>query len=72
MLLYKKGGHFVKHTDRKKEDYMFGTLVVQLPSEYTGGEFVVYYHDMSMGTRYAKTRSIKIDFGQSTSNFLLI
>lgn len=42
MLLYKKGGHFLKHRDTEKEKNMFATLVIQLPSIYTGGEFIVY------------------------------
>ena len=42
LLLYKKGGHFLKHMDTEKEKNMFGTLVIQLPSEYEGGDLVVY------------------------------
>ena len=41
MILYKKNGHFMRHKDNVlKDKHMFGTLVVQLPSEYTGGEFI--------------------------------
>ena len=40
LLLYKKGCHFKKHRDTEKEKGMFGTLVIQLPSIYTGGELV--------------------------------
>ena len=43
LLLYKPGGHFKPHTDREKMDGMFGTLIVQLPSEFTGGDLVVRY-----------------------------
>jgi 2OG-Fe(II) oxygenase superfamily len=39
LLLYEEGGHFLSHCDTEKEDGMFGTLVIQLPSSYTGGEF---------------------------------
>ena len=42
LLLYKTGGHFLKHKDTEREKNMFGTLIVQLPSVYTGGELVVY------------------------------
>ena len=41
LLLYQKGGHFDFHRDTEKERGMFATLVVQLPSEFSGGEFVV-------------------------------
>ena len=57
MLLYEKGGHFNKHRDTEKEKGMFGTLIIQLPSIYTGGELTVY------GYGESKT---SFDFGQST------
>ena len=56
MLFYKKDGHFLKHRDTEKEKNMFATLVIQLPSIYTGGEFIVYRGDEIK----------KYDFGQST------
>ncbi|KAE9310953.1 hypothetical protein PF008_g20324 [Phytophthora fragariae] len=42
LLVYGKGGHFVKHQDTEKEDGMVATLVVQLPSKHEGGDLVVY------------------------------
>ncbi len=36
LLLYKQGGHFLKHVDTEKEKNMFGTLVIQLPSVHEG------------------------------------
>lgn len=39
---------------------MFGTLVVQLPSQYTGGEFVFHYYAEGFN------RENVHDFGQST------
>lgn len=56
LLLYKKGGHFLKHRDTEKDPLMFGTLVIQLPSKYTGGELIVYHN--TNGTKKC------IDFGQ--------
>ena len=41
MLLYEEGGHFKKHRDTEKEPGMFGSLLVQLPAEHTGGHLVV-------------------------------
>jgi len=37
LLLYEKDSHFKAHRDSEKESNMFGTLVIQLPSTYTGG-----------------------------------
>lgn len=41
LLIYEVGGHFKPHRDTEKEDGMFGTLIVQLPSDYKGGALVV-------------------------------
>ena len=41
LLVYETGGFFRPHRDSEKEDGMFGTLVVLLPANYTGGELVV-------------------------------
>ena len=43
MLLYETGGHFSRHRDTEKEPGMFATMVVQLPSRYTGGGLVVHH-----------------------------
>jgi hypothetical protein len=53
MLLYEKEGHFLPHRDGEKEDGMFGTLILQLPSLFSGGSVRVkhdgktkyFYHD---------------------------
>jgi 2OG-Fe(II) oxygenase superfamily len=37
MLVYETGGHFTPHRDTEKEEGMFGTLIIQLPSPFTGG-----------------------------------
>lgn len=44
LLLYKSGSFFKPHRDSEKEDGMFGTLVIQLPSRYEGGELVVRHN----------------------------
>jgi hypothetical protein len=41
ILLYEKGGHFKTHQDTEKASGMFGTLVVQFPSQYCGGAIAV-------------------------------
>ncbi|KAK1946010.1 hypothetical protein P3T76_003058 [Phytophthora citrophthora] len=42
LLVYEKGGHFVKHQDTEKEEGMILTLVIQSPSLHEGGDLVVY------------------------------
>lgn len=41
LLLYQDGGSFTPHRDTERADGVFATLVVQLPSRYTGGRCVV-------------------------------
>ena len=41
LLLYEEGSFFAPHRDSEKEQGMFGTLVIVLPSQFTGGELVV-------------------------------
>ena len=57
LLVFKPGGHFKKHKDTEKEKNMFGTLIIQLPSDHEGGELVIYNKD--------STKSIH-DFGNKT------
>ena len=44
LLLYEAGGHFKKHQDTEKEQGMFGSLLIQLPAEYEGGDLVVAHN----------------------------
>jgi hypothetical protein len=41
LLVYEPGQFFLPHQDTEKDDSMVGTLVVTLPSSYTGGELIV-------------------------------
>lgn len=41
LLVYDTGSFFVSHRDTEKAGGMFATLVIVLPSEYSGGELVV-------------------------------
>jgi hypothetical protein len=50
MLVYERGQFFAAHQDSEKDDSMIGTLVVTLPSAYTGGELVIEHGGQS--TRY--------------------
>lgn len=47
LLVYKTGSFFTSHHDSEKEDGMFGTVVIQLPSRYEGGELVVRHNGKS-------------------------
>ncbi|TDL25472.1 hypothetical protein BD410DRAFT_895742 [Rickenella mellea] len=38
LLLYETGSHFLPHQDTEKAPGMFATIVVVLPSQFTGGE----------------------------------
>lgn len=60
LLIYGPGQFFVPHQDSEKSDAMIGTLVVGLPSSFTGGTFVVEHH--------GETRS----FGGSAERLSLI
>src|SRR3989442_1063022 len=48
LLVYEPGQFFVPHQDSEKTDAMVATLVVLLPSDFTGGEMVVRHHDRSV------------------------
>lgn len=43
LLLYEEGDFFLPHKDSEKESGMFGTLIVGLPSNYSGGELVIRF-----------------------------
>ena len=45
LLVYDKGSFFVSHRDTEKVDGMFATLVITLPSLYSGGELLVRHQD---------------------------
>jgi len=47
LLLYEPNGFFKKHRDTEKEDGMFATLVIQLPSIFKGASFIVSHHGES-------------------------
>ena len=42
LLLYEEGCFFARHRDNERLDGMFGTLVLELPSEYEGAELSVW------------------------------
>ena len=45
LLVYEPGQFFLPHQDSEKSDDMVATLVVTLPSSYTGGELMVEHNE---------------------------
>lgn len=56
LLVYGPGQFFAVHQDSEKADGMLGTLVVTLPSRFTGGEFVVSHQGKTLRTRSSASR----------------
>jgi hypothetical protein len=48
MLVYAPGQFFAPHQDSEKTDDMIGTLVVSLPSHFTGGAVSIEHHGAKM------------------------
>jgi predicted 2-oxoglutarate/Fe(II)-dependent dioxygenase YbiX len=48
LLVYETGGFFVSHRDTEKSDGMFATLIIGLPSVYTGGELRIEHAGQSV------------------------
>lgn len=48
LLIYGPGQFFKTHQDSEKADGMIGTLLIALPSRFTGGEFVIEHHDETL------------------------
>lgn len=44
LLVYPEGGFFLEHRDAVKEDGMFGTMIVSLPSRHSGGTLRVSHN----------------------------
>jgi predicted 2-oxoglutarate/Fe(II)-dependent dioxygenase YbiX len=55
LLVYEQNQHFLAHQDSEKDDSMVGTLVVTLPSSYTGGELMVWHNGERNAYRGSKT-----------------
>ncbi len=57
LLIYEKGDFFLPHKDSEKEKGMFGTLVVCLPSEHTGGELIIRFDGRTEIVDFSKAAS---------------
>jgi 2OG-Fe(II) oxygenase superfamily len=56
MLVYSPGQFFLPHQDSEKADDMIGTLVVTLPSRFTGGAMMVEHQGEKVTYRATKQR----------------
>ena len=54
-LVYEPDQFFLPHQDSEKDDSMIGTLVVTLPSSFTGGELMVEHNEERQAYRGSKT-----------------
>jgi len=55
LLVYEPNQFFLAHQDSEKDDSMIGTLVVTLPSSYTGGELMVGHNEEWKAYQGSKT-----------------
>jgi len=62
LLLYEEKSFFKKHKDSEKEDGMFGTLTICLPSKFEGGELSVYFDGKESIIDFAKATPYKIPY----------
>ncbi|WP_242606741.1 2OG-Fe(II) oxygenase, partial [Protofrankia symbiont of Coriaria ruscifolia] len=62
LLVYEPRQFFLAHQDSEKDDSMIGTLVVTLPSSYTGGELVVRHLEERKTYRGSKTELSVVAF----------
>lgn len=63
LLVYEKGDFFLPHKDTEKESGMFGSLVVNLPSNYEGGELIIRFEGEELVGDFAdNAANYHIDF----------
>jgi hypothetical protein len=62
LLVYEPNQFFLAHQDSEKSDSMIGTLVVTLPSNYTGGELMVGRGEEWKAYRGSKTALTAVGF----------
>lgn len=69
LLLYKSGSFFKPHRDTEKEERMFGTLVIQLPSRFNGGQLVVEHDKKTKTIDFSSNVEAGNEFGTFFSSF---
>ncbi|MBK1722757.1 2OG-Fe(II) oxygenase [Thiocystis violacea] len=60
LLVYDTGSFFVSHRDTEKAPGMFATLVLVLPSEYSGGELIIRHkgHEVALDLRRSEPSEV--------------
>jgi 2OG-Fe(II) oxygenase superfamily len=61
LLLYEPGSFFLPHRDSEKLDRMVATMVVVLPSEFTGGELIVRHDGQERTFDFASAEFNRFD-----------
>lgn len=54
LLIYQQGDFFLPHKDTEKEKGMFGTMIIGLPSQYTGGELEIHFEGVTAIADFAQ------------------
>lgn len=62
LLVYAPGQFFLPHQDSERHDEMFGSLVVTLPSSFTGGTLVVDHDGAQVSSRGSRTKLSLVAF----------
>ncbi len=62
LLVYDKGSFFVQHRDTEKTSGMFATLVIVLPSNYSGGELVVHHDEQVVTLNMSRDEPSELAF----------
>jgi predicted 2-oxoglutarate/Fe(II)-dependent dioxygenase YbiX len=62
LLIYDAGSFFISHRDTEKVSGMFATLVIVLPSIYTGGELVIRHRDQEVQLDLTCSESCELAF----------
>ena len=62
VLIYDPGAFFLPHRDTEKSPRMFGTLVVVLPSEHTGGELVIRHESREVALSLVNSEGSSIRY----------
>ncbi len=57
LLIYETGDFFLPHKDTEKEKGMFGTMIVGLPSHYSGGELVISFEGEEVVSDFSNGKS---------------
>ena len=57
--IYSTGGHFKSHVDTPRSKNMFGSLVVSLPSPFTGGELVTSHQGRRVTFDWSNSSNIQ-------------